>query len=92
MKTKVINLITWILVSIILFGIILLWNSKALGQEWTAEQKEVWEAALRCLATARLPIFLIRWGGFLDRPAIERQQPILRDFLPLGRSDNLAAG
>jgi hypothetical protein len=44
MKTNVINLITWVLVSIILFGIILLWNSKAFGQEWTAEQKEVWEA------------------------------------------------
>jgi len=42
MKTKAINLITWILVSIILFGIILLWNSKAFGQEWTADQKEVW--------------------------------------------------
>jgi len=42
MKTKAMNLITWILVSIILFGIILLWNSKALSQEWSAEQKEVW--------------------------------------------------
>jgi hypothetical protein len=44
MKTKAINLITWILVSIILIGIILLWNTKAIGQEWTAEQKEIWEA------------------------------------------------
>jgi hypothetical protein len=44
MKTKVINLISWILVSLILIGIILIWNSKALGQEWTSEQKEVWEA------------------------------------------------
>jgi ketosteroid isomerase-like protein len=43
MKTKDMNLITWILVSIIILGIILLLNSKAFGQEWTAEQKEVWE-------------------------------------------------
>ena len=43
MKTKAMNLITWILVSIILFGIHLLWNSKAFGQDWTAEQKEIWE-------------------------------------------------
>jgi hypothetical protein len=43
MKTKAMNLITWILVSIILFGIILLLTPKAIGQEWTAEQKEVWE-------------------------------------------------
>jgi len=43
MKTKEMNLITWILVSIILLGIFLLWNSKAFGQEWTAEQKEVWD-------------------------------------------------
>ncbi|UCD79798.1 MAG: nuclear transport factor 2 family protein [Desulfobacterales bacterium] len=46
MKTKDINLITWILVSIILFGIILLWNFQTFGQEWTIEQKEVWEAML----------------------------------------------
>jgi len=44
MKTKDMNLITWILVSIIILGFILLLNSKAFGQEWTAEQKEVWEA------------------------------------------------
>ena len=43
MKTKDMNLITWILVSIIILGIILLLNSKAFGQEWTAEQKEVWD-------------------------------------------------
>ena len=43
MKTKTMNLITWVLVSVILFGILLLWNSKAIGEEWTAEQKEVWE-------------------------------------------------
>ncbi len=43
MKPKAMNFITWILVSLILFGIILLWNSKAHGQEWTAEQKEIWE-------------------------------------------------
>ena len=43
MKTNAINLLTWVLVSVILFGILLLWNSKALGQEWTAEQKEIWE-------------------------------------------------
>ena len=44
MKTKDMNLITWIIVSIILFGIIFLWNFHAYGQEWTAEQKEVWGA------------------------------------------------
>jgi len=44
MKTKDMNLITWILVSIILFGIILLLNSKAFGQEWTTKQKEVWKS------------------------------------------------
>ena len=44
MKTKDMNLITWILVSIIILGIILLLNSKAFGQEWTAEQKEVWKS------------------------------------------------
>ena len=43
MKPKAMNFITWILVSLILFGIILLWNSKAHGQEWTAEQREIWE-------------------------------------------------
>ena len=42
MKTKDMNLITWFIVSIILFGIVLFWNSKAFSQEWTAEQKEVW--------------------------------------------------
>ena len=44
MRTQEKNLFTWILVSIILLGIFLFWNSKAFGQEWTAEQKEVWEA------------------------------------------------
>jgi hypothetical protein len=44
MRTQEKNLLTWILVSIILLGIFLFWNSKAFGQEWTAEQKEVWEA------------------------------------------------
>jgi hypothetical protein len=44
MKTKDMNLITWIIVSIILFGIIFLWNFHAYGQEWTAEQKEVWKS------------------------------------------------
>ena len=43
MKTKDMNLITWIIVSIILFGILFLWNFKAFGEDWTAEQKEVWE-------------------------------------------------
>ena len=43
MKPKAMNLITWILVSMILFGIILLWNSKAYGQEWTVEQRDIWE-------------------------------------------------
>ena len=43
MKPKAMNLVTWILVSIILFGIILLRNSKAHGQEWTVEQKETCE-------------------------------------------------
>jgi hypothetical protein len=43
MKTRAMNLLTWIIVSVILFGFFLLWNSTALGQEWTAEQKEVWE-------------------------------------------------
>lgn len=43
MKTKDVNLLTWILVSIIIIGFFLLLNSKAFGQEWTAEQKEVWE-------------------------------------------------
>ena len=42
MRTHEKNLLTWILVSIILLGIFLFWNSKAFGQEWTAEQKEVW--------------------------------------------------
>jgi hypothetical protein len=42
MKTKDIHFITWILVSIILFGIIFLWNFQVLGQDWTPEQKEVW--------------------------------------------------
>ena len=52
MKTKDIRFITWILVSIILFGIIFLWNFQVFGQEWTPEQKEVietvkaiWEAS-----------------------------------------------
>ena len=43
MKTKDMNLITWIIVSIILFGILFLWNFKAFGEDWTAEQQEVWE-------------------------------------------------
>jgi len=42
MKTKDIHFIKWILVSIILFGIIFLWNFRAFGQDWTTEQKEVW--------------------------------------------------
>ena len=42
MKTKTMNLLTWVLVSVILFGILLLWNSKVFGEDWTAEQKEVW--------------------------------------------------
>ena len=42
MKTKDIHFIKWILVSIILFGIIFLWNFQAFGQDWTTEQKEVW--------------------------------------------------
>ena len=46
MKTKTMNLLTWVLVSVILFGILLLWNSKAFGQEWTDEQKEVWEVVV----------------------------------------------
>jgi ketosteroid isomerase-like protein len=46
MKTKTMNLITWVLVSVILFGILLLWNSKAFGQEWTTEQKEVWKVVV----------------------------------------------
>ena len=46
MKTKDMNLITWIIVSVILFGIILLLNSKAFGQDWTAEQKEVWDVVV----------------------------------------------
>jgi hypothetical protein len=46
MKTKTMNLLTWVLISVILFGILLLWNSKAFGQEWTAEQKEVWEVVV----------------------------------------------
>ena len=44
MRTQEKNLFTWILVSIILLGIFWLWNSKAFGQEWTAEQKEIWES------------------------------------------------
>ena len=44
MRAQEKNLFTWILVSIILLGIFLLWNSKAFGQEWTAQQKEVWES------------------------------------------------
>ena len=44
MRTQEKNLFTWILVSIILLGIFLLWNSKAFGQEWTADQNWVWEA------------------------------------------------
>ena len=43
MKPKAMNLVTWILVSIILFGIILLWNSTAHGQVRTVEQQEIWE-------------------------------------------------
>ena len=31
-------------IPIILFGIIFLWNFLAFGQDWTAEQKEVWAA------------------------------------------------
>ena len=46
MKTKDMNLITWIIVSVILFGIILLLNSKAFGQDWTVEQKEVWDVVV----------------------------------------------
>ena len=46
MRTKEMNLTTWVLVSIILLGIFLLWNSKAFGQEWTTEQKEVWDAVV----------------------------------------------
>jgi ketosteroid isomerase-like protein len=46
MKTKEMNLITWVLVSIILFGIIFLLNSKVWGQDWTAEQKEIWEVVI----------------------------------------------
>jgi hypothetical protein len=42
MRTQENNLLKWILVSIILFGIFLLWNSNAFSQDWTAEQKEVW--------------------------------------------------
>ena len=44
MKSKDMNLSRWIFVSFILFGTVLIWNSKAFGQEWTAEQKEVWKA------------------------------------------------
>ena len=46
MRTQEKNFLTWILVSIILLGIFLIWNSKAFGQEWTAEQKEVWDAVI----------------------------------------------
>ena len=46
MKTKDIHFITWILVSIILFGIIFLWNFQVYGQDWTAEQKEVWDVVV----------------------------------------------
>jgi ketosteroid isomerase-like protein len=46
MKTKDIHFIKWILVSIILFGIIFLWNFQAFGQDWTVEQKEVWEVVV----------------------------------------------
>jgi len=31
---------------IILFGIIFLWNFQALGQDWTAEQKEIWDVVV----------------------------------------------
>ena len=44
MKKRHINLLTRILVSIIFVAIILVPHPKAFGQEWTAEQKEVWEA------------------------------------------------
>jgi len=44
MRTQEKNLLTWILVSIILLGIFLFWNSKAFSQEWTAEQREVWDS------------------------------------------------
>ena len=46
MKTKDIHFIKWILVSIISFGIIFLLNFQVFGQDWTAEQKEVWDVVV----------------------------------------------
>ena len=43
MKTQKMAFMTRGLFSLFLCGIILIWGSKIFGQEWTAEQKEIWE-------------------------------------------------
>jgi ketosteroid isomerase-like protein len=44
MKTLCTHLKARILLSIFLCGMILLWGVSVFGQEWTAEQKEIWQA------------------------------------------------
>ena len=51
MKQKIAILRTTTSISIILIGIIFLWNFQALGQDWAAEQKEFWRPGLSKMAS-----------------------------------------
>ena len=44
MKTQKRIFMATMFISLFFCGIIVFWGSQAIGQEWTAEQKEVWEA------------------------------------------------
>ena len=46
MKTQGKSLLARVSVSLLICGLIVFWGFQAIGEEWTAEQKEVWEVVV----------------------------------------------
>ena len=46
MKTIGVNGLTRVSISVFLCGVIVFWGASVFGQEWTAEQKEVWDVVV----------------------------------------------
>lgn len=44
MKTRRTDLMTSVAIFLLLCGLIVFWSFQVFGEEWTAEQKEVWKA------------------------------------------------
>jgi hypothetical protein len=74
MKTKSMHLMTRISVSLFICGMIVFWGFQAIGEEWTAEQKEVWDVVIadfekfkqgdvEGLSSSRHEDVIIWWGS-----------------------------